>query len=56
MGESRGLIGAGICERRDLRQRGYDTDWLSRDFKVGFCPIAYPEFSGANQRIIIPVY
>jgi hypothetical protein len=39
-----------------LRSRGYDTGWLGRTMRVGFCPISYPEFRTAQGRIIIPVY
>jgi hypothetical protein len=39
-----------------LRWRGYDTDRLGRQLRVGFCPISYPEFRTAQGRVIIPVY
>jgi hypothetical protein len=39
-----------------LRGRGYDTGWLGRTMRVGFCPISYPEYPTAQGRIIIPVY
>jgi hypothetical protein len=39
-----------------LRGRGYDTGWLGRNLRVGFCPHAYPEFRTAEGRIIISVF
>src|SRR5262249_25633230 len=38
-----------------LRERGFDTDWLSRELQVGFCVEASPEFPMAGGRIVIPV-
>jgi hypothetical protein len=37
-----------------LRSRGYDPDWLSREFHVGYCSSSY-EFPVAEKRIIVPV-
>jgi hypothetical protein len=39
-----------------LRGRGFDTDWLGRNLRVGFCPHAYPEFPTAKDRIVLSVY
>jgi hypothetical protein len=38
-----------------LRGRGYDTKYLGRHLRVGYCPVAHPEFRTAQGRIIIPV-
>lgn len=38
-----------------LRSRGYDPLWLSRALGVSYCPQAYPEFSLATDRIIVPI-
>jgi hypothetical protein len=37
-----------------LRSRGYDPDWLGREFHVGYCSSSY-EFPAAERRIIIPI-
>jgi hypothetical protein len=39
-----------------LRSRGYDTGWLGTAMRVGFCPVAHPQFRTAQGRVIIPVY
>jgi hypothetical protein len=39
-----------------LRGRGYDTDRLSRELHVSYCPRAYPEFPLAYDRVIVPVH
>jgi hypothetical protein len=39
-----------------LRSRGYDTNWLGRELRVGYCPVANPEFPMASDRIIIPIW